>query len=452
MIGGGIAGLAAAWEFNGHDPDAEVVVFEPDRLGGKIHTEDFAGHPVDCGPDAFLTRVPDAVRLCVELGLDAELVAPAAGRALLWRGGSLAALPDGLVLGVPGRLRPLLTSGLLSVTGLLRAGADLVRPRRRWPDDASVAEVIGYRFGRQVVDRLVDPLIGGIHAGSTDRLSIDAVAPQLAQAARTHRSLLLGLRSGPPAPAGPVFLAPRGGMARLADRLVDRLRDRGVRFETASVAGLERASTGTWELDPGGRFDVVVVATPAATTARLIGSVAPDASAELGRIRTASVVLVTLAYPSTAFTVPAGASGILVPRAEGRLMTACSFGSAKWPHWSSPGIAILRVSAGRDGDRRAFDLGDEALVDRLHSEVETAVGATGSPTEWRVSRWPDSFPQYDVGHLGRVQRIEQSLTRQHPTLAVAGAGYRGSGLPACIASGRTAAASVLAAAAIPAPS
>jgi oxygen-dependent protoporphyrinogen oxidase len=162
----------------------------------------------------------------------------------------------------------------------------------------------------------------------------------------------------------------------------------------------------------------------------------------MASIRTASVVLVTMAYPRAAVRSPAGSSGFLVPRHDGRLMTACSFGSAKWPHWSDPDEMVLRVSAGRDGDSRPLDLDDERLVDRLQAELHQAIGVSGRPQAWRVSRWPDAFPQYDVGHLTLVDRIERTLAADVPGLAVAGASYRGSGIPACIASGRRAAAIV----------
>lgn len=449
-MGAGIAGLAAAWEAVTTTPGAEVAVHEGDRIGGKIRTAPFGGHPVDEGADAFLTRVPDAVRLCRELGIEDELVSPAAGRALLWTGGSLHPFPDGLVLGVPGRLGPLVGSRLLTPAGLLRAGADLILPRRRWCDDASVADVIGSRFGRQVVDHLVDPLLGGIHAGSTYRLSAPAVAPQLWQAARTHRSLLLALRSAPSPSGEPIFAVPKGGMGRLVERLIDALAERGVTFVFDRVQRLQAGRDSRWEIDASGAYDAVVLATPAAVASRLVIDAFPVAGAELASIRTASIAVVTLAYSADALRVPSGVSGLLVPRADGRLMTACSFGTAKWPHWSESDEMVLRVSVGRDGDERGFALDDEQLVERLHDEVVVALGAKGPPLRWRVSRWPDAFPQYEVGHLARVDRIEVALAKDAPTLAVAGASYRGSGVPACIASGRAAATRVLGAVA-PAP-
>jgi oxygen-dependent protoporphyrinogen oxidase len=302
-----------------------------------------------------------------------------------------------------------------------------------------VATVIARRFGRQVAERLVDPLVGGIHAGRTEELSVESTAPQLLQAARARRSLLLGLRQMPTPPAGPTFLAPRAGMGRLVERLVEALDEKGVRFETVPVTAVRAGKGAGVVIEPAGVFDAAVVATPGPVAAQLLHQANPEAAEGLAGIRTASVALVTMAYPRHDLDLPADTSGILVPRFEGHLMTACSFGSVKWPHWSDPTTAILRVSAGRAGDERALHLPDDELVDRLQGEIGQALGTRSSPTAWRVSRWPDAFPQYEVDHLGRVARIESLLRRSLPAVALAGASFRGSGIPACVASGRRAA-------------
>jgi oxygen-dependent protoporphyrinogen oxidase len=442
VVGGGIAGLAAAWELSSGDDPAEVTVVEPGPLGGRIQTEDFLGHPVDTGADAFIARAPDAILLARELGLGDELVAPEARKALLWVGGRLRPLPEGLVLGAPARLRPLIASGVLSPGGVLRAGLDLVLPATRWPEDPTVAEVVGRRFGRQVAERLVDPLVGGIHAGDTAHLSAESTAPQLARAARSHRSLLLGLRALPPPGTGPLFLAPRQGMGRLIERLVEELTTRGVRFQPVAAAAVHGENGGGVVVEPVGAFAAAVIATPARVAATLLNTVTPEAAAELAAIRTASVALVTAAYRRSDVPAPDGVSGWLVARTEGRLMTACSFGSSKWPHWSDPDTMVLRLSAGRSGDERALQLTDEVLMERLQHELAAALGVTAAPCHWRVSRWREAFPQYEPGHSARVDRIEAALRRDVPGVALAGASLRGSGVPACIASGRRAARAV----------
>lgn len=421
VVGGGIAGLAAAYQatVDGHD----VTLFEATgRLGGKIDTSEFRGVPVDAGADAFLARVPDAVRLCKDLGLGDQLVAPSASKAFVWTRGALRPLPPGLVLGVPTDIAAVARSGILSWTGVLRAGLDLVLPRAPWStDDPSVGEVVSARFGRQAADRLVEPLLGGIHAGRIDRLSLSATAPQLSAAVSRHRSLLLGLRGTPPSLDGPVFFTLARGLQTLVDALADRLGD--VRLNTP-VDGLPDA-------------DRVVVALPAPAAAKLLDGTSPEAADELRAIEHASVALTTLAYPPMALD----GSGLLVPAVDGRLMTAASFATNKWPHWAPDGATVLRVSAGRIGDERAMVLSDAELVAALHRELQQAIGVPGDgPLDARVSRYPDGFPQYGPGHAGRVNRIEAALgDAAGSRVKLAGAALYGVGIPACIASGRSAA-------------
>ncbi len=430
IVGAGISGLAAAWELR---DQAEVTIFEPGRVGGKILTSTFEGRDVDCGPDAFLTRMSDAVQLCSEAGVD-ELVAPQAGRTLIWWRGRLRPLPEGLVLGAPRRLGPLIGSGLISPRGLVRAAGDLVLPRRPVGADISVRDLVSARFGQEIADRLVDPLVGGIHAGHTDELSAATTVPQLLQAARASRSLVVGLRKMGGPVGAPPFLAPRQGMAALVSGLVSRLEAAGTSICPLAVDSISREGR-RWRIEPAGTlFDSVVLATESATAARILGPGGPEGLSHIGR---ASVVLVTLGYPG--LESPPGVNGILVPATAGLLMTACSFGSAKWPHWANPGHSVLRVSAGRERDRRAMSLDDGELVDRLSGEVARALATPLMPSAWRVSRWPDSFPQYRVGHGALVNRITDGLRRHFPGVAICGASYHGAGIPACIASGRRAA-------------
>lgn len=434
MVGGGISGLAAAWELRSR---ADVTVFEPGHIGGRIRTELFEGRPVDCAADAFLTRSPDATALCAELGID-DLVAPAAGRAMLWWRDRLELLPEGTVLGAPTRLRPLIDSNLISTAGWLRAAADLILPARRPAGDVSAHRLVAGRFGAQVADRLADPLISSIHAGRSQELSAAATVPQLYNAAAGSRSLMRALsRTGPTVSrsAAPVFLAPRSGMQTLTDVLAARLREGGVTFEAAEVKSVVPCEGGA-ELG-GERYDGCVLAVGAATAHRLLGAAAPG---ELAAIPTASVALVTLGYPE--LELPAGISGLLASPDDrpDRVMTACSFASQKWPHWANPGRSVVRLSAGRYGDRRIEGIDDAGLVERLAAELARATGQPAAqPDTWRVSRWSDSFPQYLVGHLARVGAIDDHLRRDAPGIAVCGSSYRGVGVPACIASGQAAA-------------
>ena len=458
VVGGGIAGLAAAWELingAGGSPEAatggaEVTVFEPGPLGGKLRTTTFAGRLVEEGPDAFLSRMPEATALCEELGLD-DLVAPAAGHTLLWTGKRLRPLPDGLVLGVPGRLAPVVRSGLLSPLGLARAGLDLVLPRRDYGDDVSAGALISGRFGRQVATRLVEPLLGGIHAAPLDELSASIVAPQVLAAARSSRSLLLALRrQAPPPSAGPrppIFLTPAAGLASMVTALADALRARGVGVRAEAVRTVDPGPDGVLVTPAGGpaeRFDAAVLAVPAPAAAALLGEAAP---AGLTDIPFTSVAVLAVAVPVGQWTPPSGFNGFLVPAGDGRLMTAGSFYSNKWPartDGTGPAagepVHILRLSAGRHGGPPIDGMPDDILEGRLLDELSRAVGSALRPTVTRLTRWPDSFPLYRVGHARAVERMESELAARAPRVVLAGSSYRGAGIPACIRSGRDAAA------------
>ncbi len=462
VVGGGVAGLAAAWELIGpvacgrDVPAAEITVFEPGQLGGKLRTTSFLGRPVDEAADSLITRVPEGVALCDELGLSDELVAPAASRPLLFAQGKLRPLPEGLVLGAPARLLPLMRSRILSPAGIARASLDAVLPRSTLGADASVFNLVSARFGGEVADRLVEPLLGTIHAGPTKQLSAAATAPQLLNAARTSRSLMAGLRQMPTTATAtasaerPLFVAPRQGMQCLTDRLVEQLGAAGARFFPAEVSAMRREGHSVIIEPAGELFDGVVLAVPAPAAFSLLEPLlGPGAPGALATISFASVAVVTLGFESDAFGVPADLSGVLVTPGSGLLMTACSFGSHKWPHWSAAGTTVLRVSVGKIGDEAWARLSDEALVERLCEELTTVLSGQGRgqgrptkvplvPMGWRVSRWPRSMPQYEVGHLERVARAKETLVQQAPMIALAGASYGGVGVPSCIGSGRRA--------------
>jgi len=434
VVGAGIAGLATAWYLQQHGVDASVLE-AAGRAGGKVRTSELDGVALDVGPDTFLGRMPWAVELCREVGLGEDLVAPATTRAWLWSRGQLRPLPDGLALGVPLKPMALARSEVISPAGLARAALDVVLPQIKPRADPSVADVIGGRLGQEVLDRLVDPLIGGINAGRSDRLSMAAVAPDLFAAHRLHRSLIYGLRverkKVPPSDA-PLFLGLRGGMERLTSTLAAKL---DVSLSTP-VEAVVRAESGRVAVALGdgatAEADAVVLAVPARTAAALVRGASPQAAGVLSAIRYASVAVATLAYRPTDIVHPLDGSGFLVPRVDGRLLTACTWFSSKWPDVRPGGLVLLRCSAGRDGDERIADLNDGELVTRLHSEVIEALRLRGGPVESVVTRWPNAFPQYDVGHLGRVDAAERALARQLPGVSLVGASYRGVGIASCV--------------------
>jgi len=445
VVGGGITGLAAAWE--GRRRGARVLLLEGDAgAGGKLRTSPLGGVEVDESADAFLARVPEAVALCAELGIEADLVSPATGSAYVWLDGALRRLPTEQLLGVPTDLDALAGTGLLSAAGLARARQDLTRPddRPAGRADESVGALIRRRLGDEVLDRLVAPLVGSVYAGDCDRMSLQVTAAQLAAARDLDPSdpslvrAAASLRAQGAGTGRPVFLAPRGGMGRLAGALTETLGDDlrvGVR-----VTGLAADGTG-WRLSPGDVVaDAVVLATPAFVTAPLLAHIAPGPAGFLAGIEHASVALLGLAVPRDGIDHAMDGSGFLVPRSAGMLLSACSWATSKWPHLDvDPSVALLRASAGHDGDDRASTLPDDELVSGILADLRTTMGLRAKPTEVRITRWPRSFPQPRPGHLARVAATEQALAAVSPRLAATGAWARGVGVPACIREARAAA-------------
>lgn len=432
VVGGGIAGLAAAWELSGADGVTVTVHEGSDRWGGKVHTSPFAGRPVDEGADAFLLRVPWALDLARELGLAAEIVHPAERRAYIWSRGELRPMPTEHVLGVPLDLDDLAATGLLDDTELAETRAAFDRPAAPvTEDDLSVAELVGRAVGRPALDRIVAPLLGGINAGRVDDMSAAALAPQLLAAARRPEGLVAALQAQRASADldAPVFGGFEGGTQRLVDRLVEALAERGVELRLGDPIG----SLGPVE------DDGTVLALPAFVIADLLADASPGTAGLLNTIGYASPVLVSLAVPRAGIGHDLDASGFLVPHSEGLLLTACSWASTKWAHLGGGNTVLLRASAGSAHDDRALHLHDDELVDRLRTDLATTMGLTGEPTETRISRWPHSLPQYEVGHLALVDDLRATLAEEHPGLALAGAAFGGVGLPACIHDGRTAA-------------
>jgi oxygen-dependent protoporphyrinogen oxidase len=427
VVGGGISGLAAAYELRRLRDDVEVELHErTDRLGGKVRTTPFAGRPVDEAADAFLARVPWGIELCRELGLATELVSPAQQSAYVWWDGALRRLPAGLVLGVPTDLAAVQAAGIVDAPIAATPGAAPLGP----DEDIAVGALVRAQLGDAVFERLVDPLLGGINAGDGDRLSVRAAAPQIAAAAQRDRDLVAALRAQPPPAPGPVFYAPRGGMGTIVDALAAWLasHDVSVRIES-DVARVD-------EIDA----DAIVLATPAYVAAALLRRGAPDAAVGLDAIAYSSVALVTMSFPTMAVHRPLDGSGFLVPRTAGTLMSACTWTTAKWEHLATADDhVVVRVSTGRFGDERFTAMDDGTLVAALVDELATTSAISGPPDDVRVSRWPRSFPQYEPGHLDRVAAVERALAAAVPNVTLAGAALRGVGVPACIRQGRDAA-------------
>ena len=454
VVGGGISGLAAALALIDANTGADVVVFDAaERVGGRIDTSPFAGVAhVDEGADAFLARVPEAVALARRVGLGDDLVSPEAVGAAVWHDG-LHAIPDGLLLGVPGRLGPLATTGLLSWKGKARAALEPLLPRTSTDSD-SIGEYVRARFGNEVHERLVDSLVGSIYATDTDRFSL-AEVPQLAALAQNNRSLLMAARrqrnaqGTATATTSPIFAAPRCGMAALTVATADAVRTgAGVVVTGAPVRSCARTADGRWRLttnvgigDAGvgdtvagdDAFDAVIFATPARVTGVLLAADAPEAARLLAQAETADVIMVTLHVAADQWPERLRAlSGYLVPKPAQRSVTAASFGSQKWAHWQPPGGGeILRVSLGRDGVE-VLQSTDDQVLDAVLADLCLHLGVAFDPLEVRITRWPGAFAQYRPHHASWVDAIEDNLP---PGVFVTGAGFRGIGIPACVRSG-----------------
>jgi len=460
VVGAGLTGLAAAHRIHVDAPDVELVVLEAsERTGGKILTSDIAGITLDEAADAFLARVPEGLDLCRELGLDDQLVSPAARSAFVYSHGAMRRLPDGLVLGVPTDLDAVAASGIVSAEGIARAAEDLDRAGQEPTDlpadgaDESVGALVRRRLGDEVADRLVGPLLGGVNAGDFDQLSVAAGAPQLAAAARTDASLIAALRAQraatPADPDAPVFFGLPGGTGTLLDALVASLPPGTVRTGTPVTSIQPRPGGGLHINTPNQALDVdaVVLAVPAGPAGRLVAGIPGllDVSDGLASVPWASVVMTTLVLPRDAVTHPLDGSGVLLPTAERRFVTACSFASSKWAHIGGPDEVVLRVSTGHAGDGgAALALDDATIVRLILDDLDRLIGLDGAPTAVRVSRWPEGLPQYRPGHLDRAAAWQQQAWDMAPGLWMIGASFAGLGLPACIRQGHDAARRALA--------
>lgn len=456
VVGGGITGLAAALRLRERTPaDTRILLFEQSgEFGGKLRTGSIAGATVEFGAEAFLSSDPAggesaAVRLARQVGLGDDLVHPSVSRAALAIDGQLRPIPKGTLVGIPGDLTQLAGVAHPAPERDHDDGRPLLEPGQ----DVTVGALVRARLGDQVVDRLVDPMLGGVYAGRADQLSLAATMPTLARAARSEHTLTGAVRAAQAAtvrPAGrPVFSTLRGGVSRLVDAVLSALtrsEPESARVESHRgevVRELARTPTG-WQLTvgptPSARrvpVDAVLLAVPARPAGRLLAGVHAGAAGWIGQLDYASVALITLALPTV--TLPE-ISGFLVPAEAGRLVKAATFFTTKWAHLRRPATVLLRASAGRYGESDQLQRADAELVSVVRRELTELTGVTlPTPVQAHVQRWGGALPQYTPGHLDRVAAARAALRAEHPTLTLAGAAYDGVGIPACIRSGQTAA-------------
>jgi oxygen-dependent protoporphyrinogen oxidase len=453
VVGGGVAGLAAAVALRDRAPTGtEIIVYEQSgALGGKLSTGELAGVTVERGAESFLVGAPDgtesaAVAFVRRVGLGDALVHPAEVPAALAFGGRLEPIPAGTLVGVPGDL-----SGLGRIARVAAdADGDDGRPLLAAGDDVAVGLLVRERYGDEVADRLVDPMLGGVYAGRADTLSLAATMPALAAAARVEHTLAGAVRAAQRAsvrvPGRPVFGAVDGGLSRLIEAAATAS---GARISVGlPVREISRTGRG-WRLLLGpvpapqvAEVDAVILAVPAKAAARLLAGLDLSAAAEVEVLDYAGVALVALALPPG--TPLPELSGFLVPATEGTLVKAATFVTRKWPHLGGADRpVIVRASIGRAGEQERLHVDDAVLALTAHSELGSLIGAPlPAPLGWWVQRWGGGLPQYAPGHVDRVATARATLAGL-PGLALAGAAYDGVGVPACVASGERAAEIVL---------
>jgi oxygen-dependent protoporphyrinogen oxidase len=454
VVGAGIAGLAAAWRLVRDRPGVRVVVLDAAPVvGGMLALAELGGLMVDVGAESLLARRPEAVGLAREVGLDPDLTTPRPVGARLLTGGTLRPLPAGTLMGVPSSGRSV--EGLLAPAEAALVDAEPARAHAPVQADVAVGSFVAQRVGRAVVDRVVEPLLGGVYAGHADRLSLRATVPALWEAAVSGRSVVETAARAATAGAAtqsPVFAGVRGGVGRLPLAVAEALRSHGVEVRTrATVRRLERTPHG-WRVVMGPTtdeqaldVDAVVLATPAAPTSRLLNGLAPAAAKALAGVEYASVGIVTLVLPRAGLPTTLTGSGFLVPPVEGRYVKAATFSSAKWA-WLDDAASdrvVVRASVGRHREERDLQADDAEVIARAVADLDGALGAPlPVPIASSLNRWGGGLPQYAVGHVDLVDLVRRQVDRL-PGLALAGAAYDGVGVPACIASGARAAGEVL---------
>lgn len=444
VVGGGIAGLATAYYLQSK-PNVNVTLVESDRrLGGKIVTERPDGFVIDGGPDSFLTQKPWAVELCQELGIGDRLIGTNEARRrvyVLWKK-RLHVLPDGVLLIIPTRFTPFALSSLISPLGKLRMGMDLVIPPRRDLSDETVAAFVRRRLGSEALDKIAEPLMGGIHVSDPERQSLQASFPRFIDLERKHGSLIRGMvaarrkrAASPAAKPLPTFMTLRGGVGELVDTLAAKVP--AVRVISGQRAvGLERDGDERYQvrLEDGSALGAVavVLATPAYVSGSLLGGVAPEVADGLARIRYVSTATVSFGYDAATLGHPLNGFGFVIPAKEDRAISACTWSSSKYENRAPAGRALVRCFVGGATHEERALVDDGAMVESAREELASLMGVRAEPQVTRIFRWTRANPQYDVGHLERLAEMESRLAAGLPGVYLTGSPYRGVGIPDCV--------------------
>jgi oxygen-dependent protoporphyrinogen oxidase len=458
IVGGGIAGLTTAYTVLTRAASDGLpltcTVLESDRYwGGKIRTHRSDGFVIEAGPDSFLSTKPWALTLCRELGLGDHVVNTNASeeKAFVYSRGRLRPLPEGLVLVVPTKLGPFLRSGLLSVPGTIRMGLDLFIKSRSPDGDESLGSFFRRRLGKEAFERLVEPLMAGIYAGDADRMSLRATFPRFLELEKTHGGLIKGVLAArrassgsraQPAKGTTAFVTLQGGLSTMIDALRDRIERSCGQLQPArrvvSIRPPLRTPGGAYQVlteeGPSLTADAVVLATPAFVTGELVRPLSWDAAALLSAVPYASTATVSLGYDTDRLAPAVKGFGFVVPRAEGRQILAATWSSLKWPQRAPAARTLVRCYLGGMGREDIVKADDETMIRRVTEELSALAGITRAPLFAEVHRWERGMPQYEIGHLQRVDHI-QSLLKPFGGLYLTGAAYRGIGIPDCIRDG-----------------
>jgi len=454
IVGGGIAGLSAAYsavKMLGGGEDITVLE-SGETWGGKIVTNQVEGFVIEGGPDTFVVTKPWGMRLCQELGIDQRLKGtnPIQKNTYILHNQRLHPLPGGLTMMIPTEFGPMLRSNLLSWPAKLRMGMDVLIPAQKTNGDESMGDFVTRRLGRQAYERLVEPLMSGIYAGDGDQLSIRATLPMLREMEFEHGGLVKGAlalrrrrsKNGKTSSgAASIFTTPQNGLGEITDALVNSLHKAGVNLHSNSPAQSVRQVNNSFAIGlvNGQAIQTghLILATPAFVSGQLVTDFAPKLAMELEGIDYVTTSTVSLAFRDNDLVRPLDGYGYVIPRRENRSALACTWTSTKFPHRAPEGYALLRVFIGRAGQEKDIDWNENALLALARKEIALTLGIIAQPVVSRVFIWEKAMPQYNVGHLARLERIETELDK-FPSLALAGNGYQGIGIPDCIHSGELA--------------
>jgi oxygen-dependent protoporphyrinogen oxidase len=446
IVGGGISGLAAAHRLVelGVEKSGITLVEASGRLGGILQTTHRDGFLIERGPDSFISNKSEAVALAKRLGIQSQLIETnnQHRRSFILRNGRLRPVPEGFQLLAPSRVWPFITTDIFSVAGKLRMAADLLLPRENGKEDESLASFVRRRLGQEALERMAQPMVGGIYTADPETLSLRATLPRFLEMEKKHRSVILammrqGRTSGTSGARYSLFLSFDRGMEVFAKALASRIPN--VRLNTR-VQEVKKSDSG-WSINTNGEpleADAVCLAVPAYTAAKLLENVNPQLATQLNAIKYASTATINLAYPRSAIKHPLDGFGFVVPFIEKRSLLACTFSSVKFPGRAPDDHVLLRAFAGGALQPEMFS----DPQPRIEKDLCELLGIQGKPLFTEIAKWQRSMPQYEVGHLDRVTKIETEV-RATSGLALAGNAYRGAGIPDCIRSGEAAAESLI---------